>query len=54
MATSYAYQREAQGYAVWTIGVSGDRKDLVAYARTARDAQRIVDRLYATRERKNP
>jgi hypothetical protein len=46
----YGYQKESEGYSIWTIGLSGSRQDVVGYARSKRDAQRKVDKLYAQDE----
>lgn len=46
----YAYQKERDGYSIWTIGISGSRQDWVADARSKREAQRKVDKLYARDE----
>lgn len=46
--THYGFQRERQGYSVWTLSPhTRDRLDLVAYARTRKDALREVDQRYA-------
>jgi hypothetical protein len=44
----YAYQKERQGWSVWTVNLSGDKRDWVADAANKRQAQAIVDRLYTT------
>lgn len=46
--SGYGYQRETDGYSVWMLGLSGSRVECVAWSRTRREAQRIVDRLYAS------
>ena len=43
---SYKYQKDASGFSVWTVNIYGDRRDWVADCRTARDAQRLINRLY--------
>lgn len=43
----YAYQKEAKGYSVWLVSLwTGDMKDLICYARTSREAQAKVNKLY--------
>jgi len=46
----YAFQKEGDGYSIWTMGLSGSRQDFVDSARTKREAQRKVDKLYARDE----
>lgn len=49
-AKQYGYQKEREGYSIWTLGLSGSRQDVIGYARTARDAQRKINNLHAVDE----
>jgi hypothetical protein len=44
--TRYTYQEEKTGFSVWTVGLSGSKQDCLAFTKTHRQAQTMVDRLY--------
>lgn len=50
----YRYQKESVGYSIWRCSpYTGDKKDLVADARTERDAKRLCNRLNKEEEKRD-